>query len=117
MLFLSLYTPASKPSGPPSDEHTAKMEALIAKASRDGSLVTTGPLGMSGPGGARVGLSKGATTVERGPFTDSTLMRAAGFALIRASSRDEAITFTKEFLEVAGDGECELLQVLEMPPR
>jgi hypothetical protein len=117
MLFLSLYTPASKSSGPPSTEHMAKMEALIAKTSREGSLVTTGPLAMNGPGGARVRLSKGAVTAERGPFTDSTLMRAAGFALIRASSRDEAISFTEEFLEVAGDGECEILQVLEMPPR
>jgi hypothetical protein len=116
MLFLSLYTPASKPSGPPSAEHMAKMEALIAKASRDGSLVTTGPLGMNGPGGARIRLAKGAATVERGPFTDSTLMRAAGFALIKAASRDAAIPFVKEFLEVAGDGECEILQVLEMPP-
>jgi hypothetical protein len=43
-------------------------------------------------------------------------MGAAGFALIRAKSREDAIQKTKEFLEVAGDGESELLQVLEMPP-
>ena len=43
-------------------------------------------------------------------------MGASGFALIRATSREDAIQKTKEFLEVAGDGESELLEVLEMPP-
>ena len=36
--------------------------------------------------------------------------------MIRATSREDAIQKTKEFLEVAGDGESELLEVLEMPP-
>ena len=53
-------------------------------------------------------------SVRQGPFSDSTLMGASGFALLRANSREEAIERTKEFLEVAGDGESEILQVLEM---
>ena len=116
MLFLSLYTPATKPSGLPSPEHMAKMGVLIEKSMREDSLVYTGPLGKNGPGGAKVRLVKGEVTVTRGPFSDSTLMGAAGFALIRATSREDAIQKTKEFLEVAGDGESELLEVLEMPP-
>jgi hypothetical protein len=116
MLFLSLYTPAVKSSGPPSPEHMAKMGALIEQFSKDGTLVTTGPLGKSGPCGAKVRLEKGDVTVTHGPFSDSVLMGASGFALFRADSREDVIQKTREFLEVAGDGESQILQVLEMPP-
>jgi hypothetical protein len=68
----------------------------------------------SGPGGAKVRLTKGDFTVTHGPFTDSVLMGASGFALMRANSREEVIEKSKEFLEVAGDGESQILQVLEM---
>ena len=115
MLFLSLYTPATKPPGLPSPEHMAKMGVLIEKSMKNGTLVYTGALGKSGPGGAKVRLTKGDFAVTPGPFADSVLMGASGFALLRASSREEAIEMTKEFLEVAGDGESEILQVLEMP--
>jgi len=116
MLFLSLYTPAVNPSGPPSAEHVAKMGVLIEKFMKDGTLVSTGPLGKSGPGGAKVRLQKGDVTVTHGPFSDSVLMGASGYALLRANSREEVIQKTKEFLEVAGDGESQILEVLEMPP-
>ena len=116
MLFLSLYTPAVQPSGPPSAEHMAKMGALIEKFMKDGTLVTTGGLGKSGPGGVKVRLQRGDMTVTLGPFSDSVLMGASGFALMRADSREDVIKKTKEFLEIAGDGESQLLQVLEMPP-
>jgi hypothetical protein len=115
MLFLSLYTPAVQPSGPPSAEHMAKMGALIEKFMKDGTLVTTGGLGKSGPGGAKVRLQRGDLTVTHGPFSDSVLMAASGFALMRADSREDVIKKTKEFLEIAGDGESQILQVLEMP--
>jgi len=118
MLFLSLYTPAEKTSGPPCAEKMAEMGALIEKFTQDGTLVLTGPLGMSGPGGAKIRLNKGSVTVKHGPFSDSTLMGASGYALLRANSRDDVLAKSREFLAVAGDGECELLQVLEMgaPP-
>jgi hypothetical protein len=117
MLFLSLYTPAVKQSGPPTPEHLAKVGALVEKSMKDGSLVFTGPLGKSGPGGAKVRLVKGDVTITHGPFTGSVLMGASGFALLRADSREAAIQQTQEFLAAAGDGECELLQVLDGPPQ
>jgi hypothetical protein len=116
MLFLTLYTPAVNSSAPPSPEHMAKMGALIEKYTRENTLVMTGPLGRSGPGGAKVRLDKGEVTIVTGPFSDSTLMAASGFALLRANSREDAIEKIKEFLHVAGEGVSELLQVLEMPP-
>ena len=42
MLFLSLYTSATPPSGPPSAEHMAAMMKLIEDMSGSGVLVTTG---------------------------------------------------------------------------
>jgi hypothetical protein len=116
MLFLSLYTPSVQPSGPPSPEHMAKISTLIDKSMKEGSLVYTGPLGKHVPGGAKVRLAKGNVTVTHGPFTDSVLMDAAGFALFRATSREDAERYIREFLEVAGDGECQILQVLDGPP-
>ena len=62
--------------------------------------------------GARVRLSNGKLTVTDGPFTESKEL-IAGFALIRASSKEEAIELTKRFLEVAGEGESEIRQIAE----
>jgi hypothetical protein len=36
-----------------------------------------------------------------------------GFALLQAGSKEEAVERVKQFLHVAGDGECELRQVYE----
>ena len=41
----------------------------------------------------------------------------AGYAFLNASSREEAIEFAKQFMAVAGDGVCELRQVLEFGPQ
>ena len=112
MLFLSLYTPAVKSSGPPPPEHLATMGQLVEKSMKEGTLIHTGPLGRRVPGGARIRLNKGELSVNPGPF-DSVLMGASGFALFRAESRDAAVKYVQEFMEVAGDGECEILQVLE----
>jgi hypothetical protein len=38
-----------------------------------------------------------------------------GLALLQANSKEEAIELVKQFLHVAGDGECELRQVFEAP--
>jgi len=64
--------------------------------------------------GARVRLSGGKYTVTDGPFTESKEL-VAGFALIRANSKEEAIEQVKNFLKVAGDGETELRQIFEAP--
>jgi hypothetical protein len=55
---------------------------------RSGALAR--PLGKSGPCGAKVRLEKGDVTVTHGPFSDSVLMGASGFALFRASKLGDA---------------------------
>ena len=45
-----------------------------------------------------------------GPFAETKEV-IAGFALLEASSKEEAIRMAGDFLEIAGDGECELRQI------
>ena len=62
--------------------------------------------------GARVRFSGGKVTVTDGPFTESKEV-IGGLALLQANSKEEAIELVKQFLHVAGDGECELRQLFE----
>jgi hypothetical protein len=115
MKFLCLYKPAdtkkTEAGGPPSQQQIAEMGKFIAEMSKSGALLATeGCLPSSA--GARVRLSKGKVTVTDGPFTEAKEL-IAGFALIQAKSKAEAVELTKRFLEVAGDGESEIRQVYE----
>jgi hypothetical protein len=53
-------------------------------------------------------------TVTDGTFAESKEV-VGGFALLEASSKEHAIQLTKEFLDVAGDGECEIRQLFAAP--
>jgi hypothetical protein len=66
--------------------------------------------------GARIRLSDGKLTVTDGPFTESKEI-VGGFAIMQAKSKEEAIEHVKQFIRVAGDGECELRQVFENPAK
>jgi hypothetical protein len=62
--------------------------------------------------GARVRKSGDKVTVTDGPFTEAKEM-VGGFAILEANSKAEAIELTRQFLKIAGDGECELRQLYE----
>jgi hypothetical protein len=110
MKFLSIYKTAEK-NAPPSAEHMANMERLIEKHMKSGALVATEGC-LPSALGARVRLSGGAITVTDGPFTESKEI-VGGFAILRANSKAEAVELAREFLHVAGDGECEIRQIFE----
>ena len=114
MRFLSIYKCAEN-GAPPSQEEMTKMGKLIEDGMKAGYL-----LGVEGclPSalGARVRLSKGKVTVTDGPFTESKEI-VGGFAILQADSKEQAIEHVRQFLHVAGDGECELRQVFEAPAR
>ena len=115
MQFLTLYTPAVAPSGPPDAEHMAKMGKLMEDMSKAGVLVATGGI-LSRKTGMKVSRSNGKFAVEDGPVSGSSLMPAAGYALLRANSREELVSHVQKFLEVAGDGTSEIIQVMDGPP-
>lgn len=112
MRFLSIYKTAERPdAGPPTPEEMATMGKLIEEMTARGVLIATEgclPTAL----GARVRRSGANVTVTDGPFTESKEV-VAGFALLEANSRAHAIELTREFLALAGDGECEVRQIFE----
>ena len=110
MKFLSIYQAAER-NTPPTLDEMARMEKLIEKSMKDGTLVATEgclPTAL----GARVRRAAGQVSVTDGPFTETKEV-IAGFAILQASSKEHAIELAKEFLEVAGEGECEIRQIFE----
>ena len=110
MKFLSIYKTVER-GVPPTPEEMARMGQLIDKHMTAGTLLATEGC-LPSALGARVRLSNGKTTVTDGPFTESKEV-VGGFAILQADSKAHAIEMAKEFLQVAGEGECEIRQVFE----
>jgi hypothetical protein len=110
MRFLSIYKTAERPT-PPMPEEMAAMGKLIEEGMKAGWLLATeGCLPTSL--GAKVRRSSGKLSVNDGPFTEAKEV-VGGFAILKTNSKEEAIELARKFLEVAGDGECELRQIYE----
>jgi hypothetical protein len=108
MRFLSIYKTAET-GVPPTAEHMEQMQKLIEEGMKGGWLVATEGC-LPSALGARVRSSAGNVIVTDGPFVETKEL-IAGFAILEASSKEEAIRMTRDFLKVAGDGECELRQI------
>jgi hypothetical protein len=108
MRFLSIYKTAET-GVPPTPEHMETMQRLVEEGMKAGWLLATEgclPTAL----GARVRSSGGNVVVTDGPFAETKEV-VAGFALLEAASKEEAIRMAKEFLKIAGEGECELRQI------
>jgi hypothetical protein len=110
MKFLSIYKTTERGVAP-SQEEMAKMGKLIEEGMKAGFLLATEGC-LPSALGARVRVSGGKLTVTDGPFAEAKEV-VGGFALLRANSKEEALEMVKNFLQVAGDGECELRQLFE----
>lgn len=108
MRFLAIYR-SPETNTPPTAEHMAAMGNLIQEMTEKGMLLATEGC-LPTAKGARVRLSKGKITVTDGPFTETKEV-VGGFALFEMKSKDEAIEWTKRFISIAGDGECEIRQI------
>jgi hypothetical protein len=110
MKFLSIYKAVER-NAPPSQEEMAEMGKLVEEGMKAGWLLATEgclPTAL----GARVRNSNGKVTVTDGPFTEAKEV-VGGFAILRANSKEEAIQLARDFLQVVGEGECELRQIFE----
>ncbi len=112
MKFLSIYKTVER-ACPPTPEEMTRMGKLIEEGMKAGSLVAVEGC-MPSAAGARVRLADGTVTVTDGPFTESKEV-VGGLAILEAPSKSEAIRYVREFLAIAGDGECELRQLFEGP--
>jgi hypothetical protein len=110
MRFLSIYKTTER-AVPPTPEEMATMGKLIEEGMKTGFLLATEGC-MPSATGARVRLSNGKITVTDGPFTEAKEV-VGGLAILQANSKEEAIELARQFLRVAGDGECELRQLYE----
>jgi len=111
MKILALYTPEK--SNPPTPEMMAKMNAFIGELMQSGKLIATEGRKAGAPG-MKIRMRKGQLSVTDGPFTEAKEL-IGGFALMNVDSREELITLTKRFLEIAGDGESEIIEMFEVP--
>jgi hypothetical protein len=113
MRYLTIFKAQEKPDYTISPEEMSAMGKLIDEMAKAGVLLATEGCQPSS-NGARVRRSGGKMTVTDGPFTESKEL-IAGFALIQVASKEEAIAWTKRFLDVAGDGESEIRQLYDTP--
>jgi hypothetical protein len=86
-----------------------QMGALIAELKSTGVLVDTGGA-MEGSLELRYSRKNGKDAITDGPFAEAKEV-VGGFALFEVANREEALAFTRRFLDVAGDGTCELHEV------
>ena len=114
MRFLSIYKTVER-NTPPTVEHVTKMGQLIEESMKAGVLLATEGC-LPSALGARVRLSQGKISVTDGPFIESKEL-IGGFAVLQADSKAQAIELAKKFLDVAGDGECEIRQLFTAPDR
>jgi hypothetical protein len=113
MKFLMTYT--QRPDAPPpTPEHMAAIGAFTENNIKAGIVVMTG--GLVRPSrGIQLRCERGKVSVTDGPYAETKDL-IDGFALVEVGSRDEAIRIASEFMELAGDGVGEILQVFDGGP-
>ena len=115
MRFISIFThePTNRQ---PTQAEMANMGKLVQDAMKEGWLLATEGVSF-GQTGVRVHKSSGGkVTVTDGPFTEAKEV-IGGYALLKASSKEEIVEHTRRFLGVAGQGTCEIYQLFEMPAK
>lgn len=113
MRFLGLLRAdaSSEAGAPPTPELVQRMGDFIEEVAKAGVLLASDGLKPSSEG-KRVRLSGGKLTVIDGPFTESKEL-VASYAIFQVDSMDEAVRWTSRFLEVLGEGECEIRPIFE----
>jgi len=108
MKFLMTY--AAKPDAPPpTPEQMAAIGEFSERNIKAGVVLMTG--GLVRPSrGIQMRCDGGRVSITDGPFAETKEL-IDGFALIQAASRDEAIRIATDFMQIAGDGTGEILQV------
>lgn len=102
---------AAEAGAPPKPELMQRMGVFIGEVMQAGVLLATDGLHPSAKG-KRVKLDNGKMTVIDGPFTELKEI-IASYALFEVKDMDEAVMWTKRFLECLGEGQCELRPIFD----
>ncbi|HEY4442572.1 MAG TPA: YciI family protein [Candidatus Elarobacter sp.] len=113
MKFISIWkVDARLLDGPgPTQENMQQMGQLIGEMTQAGVLVDTGGVMQRGAA-LRVRRTGPKVSVTDGPFTETKEV-VGGFAILNVASKEDAIAWTRRFVEAAGDGEAELHELAE----
>jgi hypothetical protein len=114
MRFLSMIRINERAGQRPTEQLRADMGKLMAEMTEAGVLLDTAGLRPTAEG-ARIRLSHGKQTTTDGPFTEAKEV-IGGYAMLQADSMEQALAWTRRFLDVHGDAweiECEVRQVDE----
>lgn len=119
MRFMTMVK-AAENSGPPPQELMDAIGRLGEEAGRAGVMVEMGGL-LPSAAGARVSVKGGKVTVTDGPFSEAKEV-VGGYAVFDVKSKEEAIEWTKRFMELhrehwrGWEGETEVRQLFDGPP-
>jgi hypothetical protein len=102
---------SSERGEPPSPELLARMGPFLEEVSKAGVLKATDGLYPS-THATRVRMVDGRPHVTDGPFAETKEL-VASYALFEVQSKEDAVYWTKRFLEALGEGECMIYQVFE----
>jgi len=92
-------------------QNLPEMAKLMGELRESGVLLATEGL-LPSDTGARVRMSGGKVSVKDGPFAEAKEL-IAGFAVVNVKSKAEAVELATKFLEIAGGGESDILEVFE----
>ena len=107
VLSILLHNPATVRQPTPDDFE--KMGALIEEMKTKGVLIDTGggiPNGLQ----MRVSRKDGKDAVTDGPFAQAKEV-VGGFGLLEVADKEQAVYWTRRFLDLVGDATCVLHEV------
>jgi hypothetical protein len=111
MKFLMTYKQDPN-AGPPSPEQLQAIGKYTEQMMKSGTVLMTG--GLQRPTkGTRVRMVKGKFSVIDGPYPETKEL-IDGFALMEAGSLEEAFAHAERFMQIAGDGQGEILKVFDL---
>jgi len=113
MRFLLMFKgEPPKPGDVACKQNLPEMKKLMTELKAKGVVISTE--GLEGPEkGARIRVINGKYSVIDGPFAEAKEL-IAGVCVIEVSSKQEAMDLARKFLEIAGGGESEIRQVMEV---
>lgn len=112
--YLALYfSPPGVNQGPPDPEHMAKMGQYMTDSMKAGKLVSTGGVKRRDTDAVIIALQAEQFSLDEKPQAE--WMRASGWAILQAPNKAQVIEDVKEFLQMAGGGRSEVIELFEPP--
>ncbi|HWD54852.1 MAG TPA: YciI family protein [Acidimicrobiales bacterium] len=111
MRFLgyTLANEAETPTEPPRPELYEEMGKFVQEAISAGVIVATGGIAPTSEG-VKITLEDGEFSVVDGPFAEAKEI-VGGWALMECRDLDEAVEWSKRFINVLGEGEVRVRPV------